>query len=90
MKSKIFKIVLSAITLILAITASLAFTTNKVASYITEGKYLDSNYECQYITPIDCCETGCEDCTVFIFGAGQTEVYLKVSQCTIVLKKCSC
>ncbi|AUP78280.1 DUF6520 family protein [Flavivirga eckloniae] len=85
MKSKIFKIVLPAITLIFAITASLAFTANEA---LTDGWYLDSNEECLFITPPEECDiTGDEDCTMFIFGTGPNTIIHQESQCLIPLKR---
>ena len=73
MKSNFFKIVFPAFALMLAITASLAFTPAEVnmeddfAQYQVE--YLDANSVCQTVTQTkDCQLTGSIACTINIFG----------------------
>ncbi len=69
MKSKIFKIVLPALTLMFAITASLAFTSNSADA--PERYYFENLAgKCQpiVIEEVDCILSGTIPCTVSILG----------------------
>ncbi|MDO5978209.1 DUF6520 family protein [Flavivirga spongiicola] len=86
MKSKIFKIVLPAFALMLAITASLAFTSveNDAAEQTPlEGWYLNNDTPpvCTKVitTPpgsdVNCQTSGADVCTLFIPGQGLKTIY---------------
>ncbi len=95
MKTKSFKIVLPAFTLMLAITASLAFTpANNTADdiVVTSGYYQNPNQiNCKLVSPIDCdCTSSFNPvCTVILFD-GIHQVYQKqnsISPCNVLLYK---
>ncbi|MDO5971215.1 DUF6520 family protein [Flavivirga aquimarina] len=92
MKTKFFKIVLPAFALMLAITASLAFTSADSAEdllKITVAEYERTDIVCTVTNEVECQLTGNELCTIVVQNdAGENVVvnlYLVTTNCTVIL-----
>lgn len=101
MKSKIFKFILQAFALILAVTAALAFTpaeNNLEDDMLLDVSYINSQSVCvDLASQVDCALTGCLPCTINI-GSNTFILYLHpddpnapalevTTKCTHELKK---
>ncbi|MDO5968380.1 DUF6520 family protein [Flavivirga aquimarina] len=96
MKTKIFKIAFPALALILAITASLAFTSaeNSMADdiVVTQGWYQNPNeISCTLVSPINCdCTSSYNPICTYTVGFSVHQVYQKqnsISPCNVILYK---
>ncbi|NMH89703.1 DUF6520 family protein [Flavivirga algicola] len=94
MKTKIFKIVLPALALTLAVTASLAFTPNgnnmADAIVVTSGWYQNPDeLSCAVASPINCdCTSSYNPVCTIIVGFNVHQVYQRInsiSPCNVLL-----